>query len=964
MRSSLRRTLALAFVFSCLARAASATAIPVGLLSFDENNGTFAFNVTNLTGLGALPPDYPITTPLTITVSALTADVKGGGTLTVPGSAFETDAFGNVTCTAPGDAGSAGCNFAAYSLSTAVLSGTFNPISGLAGLPPGFVGIQGAFTATLLPSAGTTLTAGDFVNIEATLVQPETGSPVPEPSTAILMEVGLFGLFARHKFNRISELVTRARSRRVKMELRRLSTARLSFAAILIPALLLVGQSPTSAQSLTPSANPSSGAAGVNSSYVTGSGFPAGTITAATVAFGTSCAAPSVASVPASQIIAQGVLRRLQFLIPASLTPGTYQVWVSGTTGTATFNTLNTPSCSTITVTSSVKGTASVGAAIISGAVTLVDAAGHTVSGTTASDGTFALPSGGLTPPYLLRVVLSRGAGPFPAGTTLYSVSGDANASTHINVNVLTDAMLRTFYNAEGINPDDAFSNPAGNNVPPSPAAVVGIANLFIPAVQLWADLDGLTLTGDAQANGALNLITSPYAAFPPGVPPPPGSLDLLLHQIVSDTLNANGSVSALTINAGGPVTETISPTTANDLITLTTTTTDSSNSGNGSAGSFSALALTNTLAPVITGIQAALDAFRNIINTQGSALTGSDLLPAFSLSFLDDGVNRVESTNETVSELAGATFDTLQLVGIKSFDPATGIANPIVNISISAGADHLTSAGDDTLFVRNEGGTWLQYGNQRIGQFSVNVTARTFQGAGSGGGVFVDADANVPAGSVTHVVVSGPTNNPTLIWPGNPGPPTGSATLTQGAQELRGGLLDDSFFGLSNLLGSTFNAVNAKVPAGSQFVFVVSTPSSGTPQYVQPSNFFSTETIQFTSFNGGVIPAHANLSTVVGHTVSVTFTWPATFPLGQPLHLFGAIYDGDPNSPLSRTCNAGAGVVTLNSNHTGSGTITFPSDMSPCGVGAKPIQFVQIFLEADGSHGEQSLAFLGTFPY
>jgi hypothetical protein len=212
-------------------------------------------------------------------------------------------------------------------------------------------------------------------------------------------------------------------------------------------------------------------------------------------------------------------------------------------------------------------------------------------------------------------------------------------------------------------------------------------------------------------------------------------------------------------------------------------------------------------------------------------------------------------------------------------------------------------------------------------------------------------------------VVVSGPTNNSALIWPANPGPPTGSVTLNQGAQELQRGRLDDSFFALSNPLGATFNAVNAKVPPGSQFVFVVSTPNSGTPQYVQPSNFFSTETIQFTSFNGGIIPAHANLSTVVGQTVSVTFTWPATFPLGEPLHLSGAIYDGDPNSPLSRTCNAGTGVVTLNSNHTGSGTITFPANMSPCGV-ASPIKFVQIFLEADGSHGEQSLAFLGTFPY
>ncbi len=43
-------------------------------------------------------------------------------------------------------------------------------------------------------------------------------------------------------------------------------------------------------------------------------------------------------------------LRRFQFLIPASLASGTYSVWVSGSVPSA-FNTLSTPSCSSISVT-------------------------------------------------------------------------------------------------------------------------------------------------------------------------------------------------------------------------------------------------------------------------------------------------------------------------------------------------------------------------------------------------------------------------------------------------------------------------------------------------------------------------------------------------------------------------------------------------------------------------------------
>jgi hypothetical protein len=119
----------------------------------------------------------------------------------------------------------------------------------------------------------------------------------------------------------------------------------------MVTAGIAVFHAAAQAQSLTPSANPPSGVAGVNDSYVTGSGFPAGTITGSSVIFGTTCAAPSVATAPVLQVAVEGVLRRFEFLIPATLATGTYYVWVTGTAGTTAFNTLNTPSCSKIQVT-------------------------------------------------------------------------------------------------------------------------------------------------------------------------------------------------------------------------------------------------------------------------------------------------------------------------------------------------------------------------------------------------------------------------------------------------------------------------------------------------------------------------------------------------------------------------------------------------------------------------------------
>jgi len=130
----------------------------------------------------------------------------------------------------------------------------------------------------------------------------------------------------------------------------------LSARGILAVALLVVGialsQSAVQAQKLTPAANPPSGLAGVNDSYLSGSGFPAGTITGATVSFSSTCGGAVIASGPVIQVAVEGFLRRFEFLIPSTLKTGSYEVSVAGTAGTTPFNTAGS-SCSALSVTAS-----------------------------------------------------------------------------------------------------------------------------------------------------------------------------------------------------------------------------------------------------------------------------------------------------------------------------------------------------------------------------------------------------------------------------------------------------------------------------------------------------------------------------------------------------------------------------------------------------------------------------------
>jgi hypothetical protein len=471
-------------------------------------------------------------------------------------------------------------------------------------------------------------------------------------------------------------------------------------------------------------------------------------------------------------------------------------------------------------------------------------------------------------------VVTASASGTFTAGTTLYSVSADANLSTHINVHVLSDVIVRSFFSAQGIDPDVAFSNPAGANAAPTPAAVQSLASLLLPVVQFWLNNAGVNATPGPPSNGSINVISSPFAAYPAGVTPTTG-LDAVLHLITSETIDP-GAVTNVTIT-NGTVTEKVTPSYTGVAVTLNTRTTNTA-TGVSSSESFTSLVIDSANQSVVTAINSQLAAFATTVNTNGSAPTGTELLPFYAPDYLNDGENAMEDTNSLVANLGGSTINSLVVQTIKSLNTATDVADVIAAFNVTAGGQN--QSGTAEYFFRNEGGTFLFYGDQQIASAQAGPESRISQGApsvGSGATTLpsgalwqtdILAGASAPTSlGVTQVTVSGGGN----IWFG-----AASETLTHGSTEISNGQNFDQFYGLSQNLGNNvLNLVNAP------FTFNFTATASGNPRYrVLSSPAATTEAIQLLDISNAV--GKGLLSSVLRQTITYQWSLPTTYAIGQ----------------------------------------------------------------------------------
>lgn len=326
MRKGFARLFALIFAVVSLTIAANAAPLlPIGYLSYDVTGTNLAeFDIGNLTGANRSAPgdpSAPVTTFVTFSDLSLTVYFTGGGSLILGPSYFTANSDGSLngdqllTIDLP-PTGLLGAD-------EAVLTGMFS--TGMLTLNDGSSeNVYTNFSTTLSDSGG--LQDQDLAVINA--------YQTPEPATWTLLGTGLLPFL----FTRVRRLNSFAKGSNVGIALS------LGCGLLLLPGTMRAQSVKLSAVTI-----PSFGTAGTGSVSISGSGFPSGTITPATVSvtLSPSCGGSSTLATASAVNKVIGTTDKIAFAIP-TVTAGTYFVAVSGTTSTnATFSSSN---CATLTV--------------------------------------------------------------------------------------------------------------------------------------------------------------------------------------------------------------------------------------------------------------------------------------------------------------------------------------------------------------------------------------------------------------------------------------------------------------------------------------------------------------------------------------------------------------------------------------------------------------------------------------
>jgi hypothetical protein len=371
-----------------------AASVDIGYVSYDvtayDSVGDpllAEFDIFNLTGPNSFAPDFPSATSVFLSNLSLTVDYASGKTETF-GSSYFTLAPDGLSFT--GNALSAsepypgGLNGAV----SAILTGSISPNTIILGDGTELI-VNSNFQAVISDPSG--LSDGDLAVI--TLY-------TPEPNPLVLAGTGLLALFLMRR---------RLFGRRIGAS----AVAGLGYIALLASAQAASGQN----VSLAAWTAPNSGASGTTAVNLTGSGFPSGTIPAAkvTVTVAPACAGAGIPAQVNSVTKIIGSSDRVQFVLPAALSTGTYYISLSGTTSTGTaFASVN---CAEVSVTGAspiaTLGAPSIGFATIT-------------AGSSSPTQTVSLTNTGTSPLNIGNIALAG------SGANLFNLSNNCPASLGI----------------------------------------------------------------------------------------------------------------------------------------------------------------------------------------------------------------------------------------------------------------------------------------------------------------------------------------------------------------------------------------------------------------------------------------------------------------------------------------------------------------------------------------------------
>lgn len=551
-----------------------------------------------------------------------------------------------------------------------------------------------------------------------------------------------------------------------------------------------------------------------------------------------------------------------------------------------------------------IRGTAASGAPLPGATIEVKDATGELVTGTTAPDGTYSVPVGGMTGPFLIEC--DDGA-----GTVLFSIRPDPGIA---NVTPYTDLVISSYYAVHDITLDDAFfdafQGPGLQGGDPVPTAldIQAIASLVEGVCALWLQQEGVD-------PDEFDLITTPFSANGTG------------YDGVLDNTTVTGS--DITITDGSTTTNATIDAQTDGSITIDATTTSGKGTTTTTTSTF--IPTSSTGQSDLAGAIAAVNAFAAELQSQGSGIVAADITPYLDPSFLDDGRDATIWAAEAATFSRNVTLSDFDLVRVVSVDDVNHIVDAEFSITESAGGQSSTDT--ERFVLRKVGNAFLFYGNQRVADVEVQLEARTDSlPSGTTNVTSINVDVSAPTGTVNDTItVTGGPFSATPV-PKSPGTrtdvlePTPTTTLD---------FVQDAFFA---------NSGDVTLPAsGTLFQFLL-TPTGGSQvQYDVVGNAATEEHIAVTSPTGHAL-ANANL----GGTLTVQWTLPTTYAV-QRVQLSGHVRDAMGNQLQIE------GLAPILAKTATSGQIQLPTQWTD-GGGTHTVVEASINVGVNGTNGERSM--------
>jgi hypothetical protein len=556
-----------------------------------------------------------------------------------------------------------------------------------------------------------------------------------------------------------------------------------------------------------------------------------------------------------------------------------------------------------------IHGIAAAGSPIADATIVVMGVTGDPVTTTTAPDGSFSAPVGGMTGPFLVEC--DDGA-----GTVLFSVRPDAGP---VNVTPYTDLIISSYYGVHDIALDDAFFDAypgvlQGTTTPiPTEEEIDAIESVVGSAVALWLQKEGLPATFD--------LIETPFDADGTG-------FDAILDMTTFDG-------NEITITDGE--TTTTSTVDVSTLGTITVETTTDSKAGSSTSSSSTTIPTSTEGQTDLEGASAAAEAFIAALEAPGGNVTSAHALPFLDNSFLDGGRDRTIFAAEAATFARPVTITSATLTRVISIDDVDHIVALEYALTASAGGQTATELVE--LIFQKVGSAYLIIGNQRVADPSIEMEARTDSlPSGTTNQTSINVDVSAPTGTVEDsITVSGG--------------PFSSTPLTK-SQGTRTEVLEPTPSTTLNYVTDSFfsNSGDIKLPAAGTVFQVTLTPTGGSPvTYDVPGNGVTNEFIAVTSPTGHAL-ANANLN----GTLTVVWTLPTTYAVRR-VELSGHVKDASGNQIGVEPDEALLGTTAT------TGHLQFPSSWTD-GGGSHTVVEATFNVTIEGTNGERSIVIYSFF--